>query len=149
MNKTEFRSEFGKVAKAYGFKAAHGGWFRQSDECITVLVLQKSNFENRFMLNLKVFVQGAFGRTHSISKELVKNDVGNVFTRTPASYDDVFDFERPEEYVNRLDRIRDLFKEFISPFTDQSLSREGIFALAAEKRILLLPAVQEELRKLA
>ena len=62
MDNTEFKKQFGEIAKASRFDRAFGGWFKESNETIIVLELQKSNFGNYYQLNIKVFIQGFFWR---------------------------------------------------------------------------------------
>lgn len=144
MNSKEFKKMFGKIAKQYGFKAAFDGWFRESSECIVVLDLQKSNYGNFFYLNIKANIQGVFGKTHIISKYLIKNDIGDVSTRQPKEYDDIFDLDLQMMGDFRLDKLDRLFQEYIVPYTNQVLTKEGIEHLY-RGGMYLLPAVKEEL----
>ena len=82
MQNKEFKKIFDLVAQNNGFEKAFGGWFRESNECIVSLDLQKSNFSNLYYLNIKIFVNGMFGHCYSKSKALIK-DTGNIFRREP------------------------------------------------------------------
>ena len=93
MESKEFKNVFEKVAKANNFEKAFGGWFKESTECIVVLCLQKSNFGDYYELNIKIFIQGMFGNKYTRSKDLVKKNVGDVFTRQPSDYSNVLDFD--------------------------------------------------------
>ena len=64
MESKDFRKLFNEIAKNNGFEPAFGGWFKESDECIVALYLQKSNFGNYYELNIKTFVQGLFGNLY-------------------------------------------------------------------------------------
>jgi hypothetical protein len=145
MDSKEFKKIFDGIASKYGFEKAFGGWFRESDECINVLDLQKSNFGDYYELNIKIFVQSMFGNTYAKGKDLVKKHTGDVFTRQPDNYKDVFDFDKLMNDSNRKDRLEELFSEFIKPFTDKALSRKGLIELETQGEIFLLPAVKEEL----
>lgn len=61
METKDFRNLFKDLAKKNGFESAFGGWFKESNECIFVLDLMKSNFGNNYYLNIKIFIQGSFG----------------------------------------------------------------------------------------
>jgi hypothetical protein len=47
--------------------------------------------------------------------------------------------------VKRKERVENLFSGFIVPFTNKALTRTGIKELVEQEKILLLPAVKEEL----
>lgn len=72
MNSKEFKGVFGDIAKNYGFESAFGGWFRDGNESIIVLDLQKSNYGDYYELNIKIYVQGMFGNNYFRNKDLVK-----------------------------------------------------------------------------
>lgn len=145
MDSKEFKKLFGEVAKSNGFESAFGGWFKDSAESIVVLDLQKSNFGDYYEMNIKVFIQGMFGNSYSRSKDLVKRDIGNIFTRQPPEYKSVFDFDEPMDDEKRKGKLEQLFSKFIVPFSDKALSKSGIRELAEKGKITLLPAVKEEL----
>lgn len=68
VNSKEFKSLFGSIAKENGFLQAFGGWYKESSECIAILELQKSKYGDYYMLNIKIFIQGAFDRSYSPTK---------------------------------------------------------------------------------
>lgn len=133
MNTKEFKKLFGEVAKSHGFENAFGGWFKASPESIIVLDFQKSNYGDNY------------GNCYSRNKDLVKKDIGDVFTRQPSEYRAVFDFDEPMDDEKRKIGLAKLFSNFIVPFTDKALSKAGIKELADKGKINLLPAVKEEL----
>lgn len=145
MDSKEFKKMFDTVAKVNGFEKAFEGWFKESSECITVLDLQKSNFGEYYELNIKIFIQDLFSKKYIKSKELVKKDPGHIFTRQPNNYKDLLDFDISMSNVQREDKLKCLFSEFIVPFTNKALTRIGIKELAQQGEIILLPAVKEEL----
>lgn len=145
MDNKEFKNIFDEVAKRNNFEKAFGGWFIESTECIVILDLQKSNFGDFYELNIKIFVQGMFGNTYAKGKELVKKHTGDIFIRQPNNYKDVFDFDTSMDDGLRKQRLEELFKEFIKPFSDKALSRQGLNELEAKEKIFLLPAVKAEL----
>ena len=145
----QFKTVFGDVAKANGFERAYGGWFKESVECIAVLDLQKSNYGDYFELNIKIYVQGMFGNKYQKGKDLVKKDIGNIFTRQPKNFNDVFNFDNPQDDEIRKERLETLFNTFLTPFTNKALSRSGIKDMAEKEGLFLLPAVKEELGNLS
>lgn len=145
MDTKEFKKLFGEIAKNHGFQSAFGGWMKDSEECIAVLDLQKSNFGNYFELNIKVYVQGMFGKTHIKSKELVKKETGNIFRRQPNEYKNVFDFDTSIEDRIRIELLTDFFRSFLVDFAEKALTKSGIIELANKGKIFLPPATKEEL----
>ena len=79
MESNEFKKIVNELAKKGGFTSAFGGWFKESSESIVVLNLEKSNFGNLYYLYIKSFIQNAFGKNYSKSKELVKKYPGTIF----------------------------------------------------------------------
>jgi hypothetical protein len=145
MDPKTFKAIFNEVVKAHGFDKAHGGWFKDSGECMAVLDLQRSNYGVYFELNIKIYIQGMFGASYFRDKQLVKKDIGHVFTRQPNRYKDLFDLENEMEEALRQERLGVFFDEFLVPFTDLALTKQGLVQLADEKRILLMPAVEKGL----
>jgi len=145
MDKNEFKDLFNSEARNNGFEKAFGGWFKVGQECIVVLDLQKSNYGNYYELNIKVFIQGAFRNQYVKSKDLVKRDIGDIFERQPGKYRDVLDLDNPMCDSNRKRVIGELFKEFIVPFSNLTLTRKSIIEMYQRKELYILPAVRKEL----
>ncbi|WP_228450865.1 DUF4304 domain-containing protein [Chryseolinea soli] len=142
MDSRDFKTMFGDVAKESGFESAFGGWWKESSETIVVLDLQKSNFNNLYYLNIKIYVQGISGKRYTRSKNLVKKDVGDIFRRQPPAYSSVLDIDPAENDSMRKDKLEKMFLEFLVPFADKALSKSGIVELAEKAEIYLPPAVK-------
>ena len=125
MDSKEFKKLFGYLAKN-GFESIFGGWFKESAECIVVLDLQKSNYGNYYELNIKVFIQGLFGKLYIKGKDLVKKDTGDIFIRQPNDYKELFDLDNKISDSEREIMLDELFNVFIVPFTSQMLSKNSI-----------------------
>ena len=150
MNSKEFKNTFNAVARGNGFEKAYSGWFKEGQECILVLDLQKSNFGDYYEMNVKIFVQGVFGNHYVKSKNLVKRDMGNIFTRPPKELCDVLTFDDIQMTdEERVSKTKELFDKFIVPFADKAMSMSGIKELESQGTIFILPAVKEELQKLS
>jgi hypothetical protein len=147
MDSKEFKAVFGQVAKAHDYKKAFSGWYKESPECLAILELQKSNFGDYYQLNIKIFVQGFFQRTYSPTKDSIKRSMGHVNSSETKDYKNVFDFEETMDDDIRKERLKELFEKHIVPFTEKTLSKSGIRALAEKGDIFLLPAIKEELYK--
>lgn len=127
MNSKEYKKTFNTIAQENGFEKAFEGWFMESRECILVLDLQKSNFGDYYEMNVKIFIQGAFGCKYVISKDLVKKDIGDIFTRQPPTLRNVLvfdDIQMTDE--ERIWNTQKLFREFVMPFAQKALSLRGI-----------------------
>jgi len=144
MDSKEFKKMFGEVAKNQGFERAFNGWFKESSECTVVLDLQKSNYGNYYQIMIKIYVQGMFGSDYNKCKDLVKN-TGHIFRGEPPEFKNVLNLDKSMEESNRKQRIEELFNEFITPFSNEALSRKGLKELAQQEKIYLLPAVKEQL----
>jgi hypothetical protein len=142
MTTIEFKKIFDFIAKSKGFERAYSGWFKESSECIAVLDLQKSNYGNYYELNIKFYIQGMFGRIYKKSKDLVKKDIGDIFTRQPNEYRDVFDLDSFYDEETRKEKLEDLFSKYIVPITNEALTKAGIRKLESKEEIFLLPAVK-------
>jgi len=151
MSYVEFKKMFGSVGKLHGFERLFGGWLRQSDECIVVLDLQRSNYSNLYYLNIKLYVRGIFASEYGdvkLKKSMVKSDVGHIFRREPKEFSAAFDLENDLEEAERIDVLTKFFEEFLVPFSQRASTKEGIMQLAQDGEISLLPAVQKELNEI-
>jgi hypothetical protein len=144
----EFKSLFGKLAIENSFSAAHGGWYRESAECLLVLSLQKSNFGSYFDLNIKVFVQGLFGNVPKPDKETIKNEIGDVFRRQPKEFTNAFELDDTKNHEQHKIAIAFFFNEFLNPFSAKALSRSGIIELGLNGDLHIMPAVAQQLDRL-
>lgn len=145
MDSKQFKKYFNIIAKDKGFEDAFGGWIKDGKECILVLVLQKSKFGDYFQLNIKIFIQGMFGKTYIKNKDLVQQEVGNVFTGEPLEYKSLFDFDKNMDDATRKQSLEDLFNTFLLPFAEKALTKAGVKELYKNNQLFLLPAVKKEL----
>ncbi len=139
----ELKKLFGVIVNQNGFDLQYGGWFKESDECIIVLDLQKSSYGNYFDLNIKTYIHGVFGIHYTKSKKMV-SDTGDIFTRQPKEYSDALNLDNSMDLKTRKNRLEDLFRKFIVPETNNNLTRAGIIELA-RKGEFILPAIKKEL----
>ena len=150
MESKDFKKMFGKIAKCHGFDSAYGGWFKHSNESLLILELQRSNFSDIFYLNIKIFIQGVFGKNYSISKDLVKNSMGQILRRPHPEYAILFNLQADLDDDQRKTRISDFFQTFLKPFAKLALTREGVKHLAQDGQFTLYPpAIAEEIDRLS
>ncbi len=148
MENKVFKKKFSDTAKFYGFEFLFGGWFKESSECIFVIELMKSNFGNYYQLNIKVFINGVFGKYYKKNKDLVKKEIGNIFRGEPREFKTALNLEILMDVKDREQKLHSLFKDFLVPYSEKTLTKQGINRLAEKGEIHLLPAVEEELEKL-
>lgn len=146
MENRDFKSLFGSVAKAHGFAAANGVWYRETAVALLVLHLQKSNYGNYFDLNIKLFL----GCTRSTSpvafKSLVKSHSGDVFRRQPPAYRDVFDLDTEVSAVDRSESLDRMFTELVDRIAAACSTSEGLLRLRDEGVLFLLPGVEARIK---
>jgi len=131
-----------------GFKKAFGHWYKESEEVIVVLNLQKSGYSSLYYLNIKIYIIGIFNFSYEISKRLIINDTGDIFRREPVEYKSIMNLDNEMDDFERVAGIERMFKDFMAPFVDKALTLRGILVLVDENKIFLLPAVKIELEKL-
>lgn len=148
MENKDFKKLFGSIANEFGFESAFDGWFKESEECIMALGLQKSGYGNYYYLNIKIYIQGVFGKNYIKSKDLVKKNVGNIFRRQPKEYQAALNLEDSIGDDKRKQELQKLFSNFLVPFSEKALTKSGIRTLFESGEISLLPAVKEELVRL-
>ena len=149
MDNKKFKQLFNDVARLYDFEQAYGAWFLESPECIVVLELQKSYFGNYYELNIKSFVQGAFGNHYVKSKDLAKKYMGNCLGRQPSEYNDIFDLEEDMEDECRKERLEYFFKNFLAPLLPKLLSLSDLSKLPEYGDIFIPSAVKNEILRLS
>jgi hypothetical protein len=143
MTNNDLKKTFGEIANLYGFKFIFNGWIKESDFSILVLDLQKSKNTDYFDLNIKIYLQGIFEKKYKVNKEIVKNDTGDIFRRQPQEYKSLFWVNENSKISEKKEEILLFFKNFLSPFANKSLDKNGIIQLSTNGDIFLLPAVKE------
>jgi len=109
-----------------------------------MLNLQKSNFENLYYLNIKIFIHEIFGNIYLKDKNLLK-DTGDIFLRQPVEYKNIFDLNSSINDKDRKKKIEDLFIEYIIPLVNSLLTKKGIIEKHQKEGLFLLPNVKKEL----
>jgi hypothetical protein len=148
METKDFRKYFKSLAKKNGFESAFNGWLKESPECIFVIELMRSNFGNYYLLNIKIFVNGVFGKNHIVNKDMVKKEIGNIDRGEPKRFENALNLEFPMDDTAREMELEALFHDFLVPFSEKALTKRGIHELVEQGEIALLPAVKEELERL-
>lgn len=143
-----FKKLLNEIAVESGFEPAFGGWVKESNEFIIILELQKSNLGNYYYLNIKLYIKGLFGMIRCVNKELVKIDMGDLFTRQPVQYDAIFNLEDLVGNDERARKLEEFFIDFLIPFGNKAMTKAGIKELVGNKQLGLFPATKIELEKM-
>jgi hypothetical protein len=78
------------------------------------------------------------------NKDLVKKDIGNVFTAQPKEFNDSLNLEEPalSDFGRRL-RLGELFGQFISPIAEGCATKAGVLDLGDTGQYsMIFPAVR-------
>lgn len=136
---------FTEATKCMGFESKFGCLVKTTNEVIIVLSFQKSYYSSQVYLNIKLFIQGIFGKKYQLSREMVNNDVGDVFRRAPKDYDEIFNLSSNLPDNVRIELLKTFVNEFLSGFVQQTSTVKGIVLLAEQGDVFLLPAVKNAL----
>ena len=141
----ELKCFFTEATKSMGFESKFGCLVKTTNEVIIVLSFQKSYYSSQVYLNIKLFIQGIFGKKYQLSREMVNNDVGDVFRRAPKDYDEIFNLSSNLPDNVRIELLKTFVNEFLSGFVQQTSTVKGIVLLAEQGDVFLLPAVKNAL----
>ena len=149
MNLKVLKRTFAEITKSIELETKFGGFVKETEEVIIVLSFQKSNYSSQVYLNIKLYIQGVFGKNYQLSREMVVNDVGDVFRRAPKDYDQIFDLGSDLPDNERIEYLKKFIDEFLSGFIQQTSTVKGIMLLAEQGELFLFPAVKSELEKIS
>ena len=149
MNLKVLKRTFAEITKSIGLETKFGGFVKETEEVIIVLSFQKSNYSSQVYLNIKLYIQGVFGKNYQLSREMVVNDVGDVFRRAPKDYDEIFNLNTDLPDNERIEYLKKFIDEFLSGFIQQTSTVKGIMLLAEQGELFLFPAVKSELEKIS
>lgn len=149
MNLKVLKRTFAEITKSIGLETKFGGFVKETEEVIIVLSFQKSIYSSQVYLNIKLYIQGVFGKNYQLSREMVVNDVGDVFRRALKDYDQIFDLGSDLPDNERIEYLKKFIDEFLSGFIQQTSTVKGIMLLAEQGELFLFPAVKSELEKIS
>jgi uncharacterized protein DUF4304 len=146
MDTKEFKTLFTEVAKAHGFHAAHGGWYRELPAALFVLGLQKSNFGNYYELNLKLFLSRSAPSDPATFKKLIKNQNGDIFRRQPEEFRTTFDLDGPLDAAERRAALDEMFAALVDRIASAATSSAGLLGLRDQGVLFVLPMIEARLK---
>ena len=62
MNLKDLKRSFAEITKSIRLETKFGGFVKETEEVVIVLSFQKSNYSTQVYLNIKLYVQGIFGK---------------------------------------------------------------------------------------
>ena len=71
--------------------------------------------------------------------------MGTIMLGEPDKYRDIFDFDNFMEDSLRIQKLENLFTDYIVPTTERVLTQETLKEFIREEEIFVLPAVKKEL----
>jgi hypothetical protein len=146
MDKEEFKNLFNELAQENGFERAYGMWFKEQDESLVCIDLQRSNYSHLYYVNINVYIQGLFGKNFKKSKDLKFGAGGSaIHTGPPNKYAPALDQENELTDLERKKMLEEMFSEYLIPFIKKISTRDGIKKSYKDGSYLLLPAVRQEL----
>lgn len=146
----DFKKKFANEVKQYGFQKVPGGWYKASPECMIGLYLQRSNFGAYYQLFMKIFIQGLFGKVYLPTKYWIGCSVGDIMFCMPdkGKYQALFSFDNEIDDINRMILLKEFMEEYMSWFSRDTLSLQGIKQLMEDGRLYVHPNVKTALEKM-
>ncbi len=146
MDKNVFKNLFDEIAQSNGFEKAFNMWFKEQNESLVSIDLQRSNFSALYYVNINIYIQGVWGKNFKKSKDLKFGSGGAViFRQTPKEYDEALNLENSFTDLKRRELLQKMFSDFIIPFVEKTSTKEGIRKTYTDNSYFLLPAVRQEL----
>lgn len=147
MELKDLKRSFAEVTQSIGFELKFDCLVKATNEIIIVLSFQKSKHSPQVYLNIKLFIQGIFGKNYQLSREMVSNDVGDIFRRSPKDYDQIFYLSTDLPDSVRVERLKAFVDDFLSGFVQQASTVKGVKLLVEQGELVLLPAVKMALEE--
>jgi len=148
MEKIIFKKSIRELAEKYSLEVGFGAFFKEFEEVLIVIDLQKSNFSSLYYFNINSYVQGAFGEKYIKSKELVRRPNGHLFIRPPEKYTDCLDLECKMPDDLRINKLKILFEDFLLPYINSIKTKKEIIKNYQGKESYLAPSIEKEIYRL-
>jgi hypothetical protein len=124
----EVRDEFDAFGKAAGMTKHSGSWYRISDDMITVLNLQKSQYSLSYYVNvgwwLRALGDAKFPKEHELH---VRIRLDALLPNRAEEVKALLDMERPVE--NRSEGLQELLQSELRPILENTDSVDGLRVL--------------------
>lgn len=119
------KESFGTAIQAEGFKRMGGLWYRELPQTIVVTELQKSQYGDKYYVNLGVWIKEIGGPVFPKRESLchIRCRLSNLVDE---SLDNAFDGNVPMEAEDRASRIRKAIVDFGIPWLYANSTVEGI-----------------------
>lgn len=146
----EIHDAIGEAAKPVGFAKKGASWYADRAESILVINPQKSQYSERYYLNLGIYFKelGTERAPKEVEKFHLQARISDVTAEDEKIIDKIFDFEEPMTSSERTKEIITLLREAGLPFLEACSSMEGARAAYAKDQLSALPLLRELREKL-
>ena len=128
MNTKDFKNNFKIIAKDYGFISKGSIFYKEFENILVILDLQKSRFSSLYYFNVKVYLKEFFDNNFTIGSHLQYGAEYDavISTGSPNQYNKYLDLENEILDLDRLKGVGLIFEDFLIPFINIVLTKEGI-----------------------
>ena len=127
IDKKKLKKQFSDKLKKANFKLKSNAWYKETEENIIVVELQKSNYSESYFLNIAVWLK-ALGE-HQFPKERfchIRMRADSYFIDYGAEIAEALDFSETELDVKKIVSIDWLLQEKILPLSEKLSSIGGL-----------------------
>lgn len=132
--RNEIQQEFDAFGANAGMLKKSGNWYHASDETISVLNLQKSQYGLSYYFNVGIWItplgEERFPKEHKCH---VRLRLGDLVPQRTEEISALLDLEH--DASSRVERLRDVFERELKPFLASGESLDGLRQLQREGRL--------------
>jgi Domain of unknown function (DUF4304) len=115
-----FHASFGRIAKDIGLAAKGRHWFRTTDETVTVFGLQKSQYADRYYLNIGVMIRALDPKPYPTPTNChVMFRAGDLLAADANVLAKALDLIRPLDVDVRMAVLREIMVNDLAPWIDR------------------------------
>lgn len=139
------REIFDKFARSENLEKRSGSWYQRGDDLITVLELQKSNFGDRYFVNIAIWLTAI--EPASFPKENKCHIRTRLTELVPdaSAVDGLLNLDTPLDDAQRVERLNQMFREQLNPILQTTTSLGKLGSLRGQEFLshcLVRPAAQ-------
>jgi len=125
IEKEKFKQMFGKVFADSGFAKKGQSWFLRGRDAIVVVNLQKSDFADKFYVNIGIWLR-ALGESEFPAENHchIQVRLANLFSGQVSLIDKACSLEFAEQ--SDVDELQTILRERLVPFCQHSLTLDGL-----------------------
>jgi hypothetical protein len=130
----EIQHEVDSCLSTAGMRKQSGSWYRQSDDAIAVVNLQKSQYGPSYYLNVAFWLlalgEAKFPKEHECH---VRMRLDDLIPDRVAVIEELLDLRR--DIADRSERLRELLRSELLPVLDKGSSLDGLRTMRREGRL--------------